>query len=367
MANIRCVECGFPYPSTDVPFRCPQCGGVFDYDSPPEFSPEDIEPHLPGYWCYRSAFELTSGAPVVTLGEGNTPLLWDVCGEVPVALKMESMNPTGSYKDRGSAVLVSQFLGRGVDTAVEDSSGNAGASFAAYAAHGGLNSRIYVPASASGPKRQQIEMYGAELVPIPGPRAEAAKAVLAEAEKGIPYASHAYLPFGLMGIATIAYEIWGQLGRKAPGTIVSPVGHGGLLLGIVRGFAALMNAGCIEKIPYYLAVQAAACDPAVRAFQHGLDAIAQANDLPTLAEGVRVRQPVRVRALLEEIPAGRGSFVAVEEDRLASAFRHLARRGYYVEPTSALVWAAIEEHHSKLPQPIVAVLTGLGLKYQLSI
>ncbi len=367
MATIRCVDCGWAYPPTGVPFCCPQCGGVFDYDSPPVFSSEAVEPHLPGYWRYRSAFELTTSAPVVTLGEGNTPLLWDVCGELPVALKMESMNPTGSYKDRGSAVLVSQLLGRGVDTAVEDSSGNAGASFAAYAAHAGLISRIYVPAAASGPKRQQIEMYGAELVSIPGPRAEAARAVLAEAEQGIAYASHAYLPFGLMGIATIAYEIWQQLGGKAPGTLVAPVGHGGLLLGIVRGFAALRNAGSIAAAPFYLAVQAAACDPAVRAFQHGLDAIAQANDQPTLAEGVRVRQPVRVRALLEEIPRGQGLFVAVEEQRLAFAFHHLAQRGYYVEPTSALVWAALEEQLPILPQPIVAVLTGLGLKYHSSI
>jgi threonine synthase len=340
--------------------------GIFDYDSPPTFSLDQIEPRLPGYWRYRSTFDLVSGAPLVTLGEGNTPLLWDEYGKIPIGLKMESMNPTGSYKDRGSAVLVSQLLGRQVGSAVEDSSGNAGASFAAYAAHGGLTSRIYVPASASGPKRQQIEMYGAELVSIPGPRSQAAEAVLAEAEKGTPYASHAYLPFGLMGIATIAYEIWDQLDRKAPGTVIAPVGHGGLLLGIVRGFSALKNGGCLDQPPYYLGVQAAVCDPVVQAFRHGLDIKPAISDLPSLAEGARVSKPVRARALLQEISPQQGNFISVEEADLRSAFCQLAQRGYYVEPTSALVWAVLEEQIQNLPQPIVAVLTGLGLKYQSS-
>lgn len=363
MTTIRCVECGFPYPDEGVPFRCPSCGGVFDYDDAPNFSLDSLQNHLPGYWRYRACFDLLEGAPVVTLGEGNTPLLWDVVEDQPIALKMESMNPSGSYKDRGSAVLVSQLLGRGVNEAVEDSSGNAGASFAAYAARAGIKCRIYVPESASGPKRRQIEMYGAELVAVPGPRSEAARAVLREAEKGVPYASHAYLPFGLMGIATIAYEIWEQLGKKAPGSLIAPVGHGGLLLGIVRGFSALKNAGYIGRVPYYVGVQAAVCDPVVRAFHNGLNALDTAGEGDTLAEGVRVRQPVRGKALVEEIKRSGGDFVAVDEREILESYGELGRRGYYVEPTSALVWAALKKQFHQLPQPVVAVISGIGLKY----
>ncbi len=363
MPTIRCLDCRQPYPNEGVPFRCPSCGGVFDYDDAPWFSLTDLQNHLPGYWRYRSSFDLIEGAPVVTLGEGNTPLLWEVIADQPVGLKMESLNPSGSYKDRGSAVLVSQLLGRGVSEAVEDSSGNAGASFAAYAARAGLKCRIYVPESASGPKRRQIEMYGADLIAVPGPRSEAARAVLQEAEKGTPYASHAYLPFGLMGIATIAYEIWEQMGRTAPGSLIAPVGHGGLLLGILRGFSALKKTGYIQRAPYYVGVQAAACDPVVRAFYKGLDAMDDAGEGDTLAEGVRVRRPVRGKALINEIQASGGEFLAVDEGEIYDSFTDLGKRGYYVEPTSALVWAAVKKRLTELPQPVVAVISGNGLKY----
>jgi threonine synthase len=363
MPNIRCVDCGTPYPLQGVPFRCPGCSGVFDYDGPFQFSLDELEPGLPGYWQYRHSFELPGGAPIVTLGEGNTPLLWEDFNGEKLGLKFESLNPTGSFKDRGSAVLISQLLARGVKQAVEDSSGNAGASFAAYAALVRLPGQVYVPESASGPKRQQIDAYGADLMPIPGPRSEAAKAVLTQVEQGAPYASHAYLPFGLAGIATIAYEIWQQLGRTAPAALIAPVGHGSLLLGIARGFQALVAAGLIITEPYYVGVQAAACDPVVRAFEHGLDAMQSAPELPTLAEGVRVRTPVRARALIEHISPDRGTFISIPEADIQLSYRQLAHRGYYVEPTSALVWAAYRELHNNLPQPAVAVLSGNGLKY----
>ena len=103
-------------------------------------------------------------------------------------------------------------------------SGNAGASFAAYAARAGINARVYVPDSASGPKRKQIEAYGAELVPVPDPRSKASQAVSQAAESGMVYASHAYLPFNLPGYATCAYEIYEQLGR-GPGAIIVPAGQ----------------------------------------------------------------------------------------------------------------------------------------------
>ncbi len=363
MPVIRCTDCGQPYPDHDAPHLCPVCGGIYDFDGPPDFSLERIDPSLPGYWRYRSAFSLTSGAPVVTLGEGNTPLVWVERGGRQIGLKLESLNPTGSYKDRGSAVLVSQLLGRGVQEAVEDSSGNAGASFAAYAAWSGIRSRIFVPESASGPKRQQIELYGAELIRVPGPRSEAARAVLAEVQRGAVYASHAYLPFGLAGIATIAYEIWEQLGRMEPGCVIAPVGHGGLLLGIRRGFAALKNAGLITDEPFYLGVQAAACDPVVRAAQRGLAAMAEVGEGATLAEGVRVTKPARARALIQEIPPDRGTFIAIPEGEIEPAYRDLGRRGISAEPTSALAWAALDHLPPGIRAPIIAVLTGFGLKY----
>ena len=357
---ICCEQCGQPYPLTGIPFRC-SCGGVFDFTAPPEVNRDKIEPGLPGMWRYRHAFDLPQNAPVVTLGEGSTPLIEVETINGPVWLKLESLNPTGSYKDRGSAVLASQLLARGAQTAVEDSSGNAGASFAAYAARCGIRASIYVPETASGPKRRQIEEYGARLVAVPGARSAAAAAVLIEAENGVPYASHAYLPFGLAGIASIAYE----LVEKQPeiGTVMMPVGHGGLMLGVVRGFKAMLAAGWIQRLPYFVGVQAAGCAPLVNRFHqlHGVQT--RYADGDTLAEGVRVKQPVRGPALLREISAQAGEFIAIPEDQLLPAYTMLSRQGVYVEPTSALAWAAYENLAEKLPRPITLILTGSGLKY----
>lgn len=361
MAVVRCVNCQEPYPEAGLPYRCPACGGIFDFDAPPVLDVQRLEPNLPGYWRYRHAFSLFDGAPVVSLGEGNTPLLWLEEGTQQAGLKMEHLNPTGSYKDRGSAVLISQLAGRGAREAVEDSSGNAGASFAAYAARAGLRGRVYVPESASGPKQVQIESVGAELIAVPGPRSEAARAVLQEANAGVPYASHAFLPFGLAGIATIAYEIWEQLGC-APGSIISPVGHGGLLLGIVRGFAALQQAGLIEQLPFYLAVQAENCAPLLALEQGGRKALESFSDRPTIAEGVRVIQPVRAGALLAEMPVAGRKIVGINEEVLMDAFHDLPKRGIHVEPTSALAWAAFKRYRQILPEPIILILTGSGLK-----
>jgi len=362
MADIRCIHCDQPYPSRGLPFRCASCGGVYDFNGPPNFDPELNERSLPGIWRYRHAFDLFKDAPVISLGEGRTPLIWEHYRGTEIALKMESLNPTGSYKDRGTAVLVSQLKARNAHNAVEDSSGNAGASFAAYAARARMNAKIFVPSTASGPKLQQIESYGAELKSVMGPRSAAAQEAFQEAMDGAIYASHAYLPFGLSGIATIAYELVEQLGSE-PGTIIAPAGHGSLLLGIIRGFEALQRGRLIEKQPYYIGVQAKACAPIWYFFNQGWDAYNAAQEGKTLAEGVRVRHPVRLRALREEILPGGGEILAIEENDLVDAHIDLGKRGIYVEPTSALVWSAVQQVIGRVPEPIVLILSGSGLKY----
>lgn len=375
MPQVRCTHCSAPYPQEGFPHLCPNCSGIFDFDGPPVFDPKRVDDRLPGMWRYLHAFDLPASAPVVSLGEGGTPLIPVSYENHPVWLKLESLNPTGSYKDRGSAVLLSQAFARGVREAVEDSSGNAGASFAAYAARVGIHARVYVPESASGPKRNQIEAYGAELRPIPGPRSAAAEAVLQDVQRGAAYGSHAYLPFGLAGIATIAYEILAQLGR-APGTVIAPVGHGGLLLGLMRGFAALQQAGLIDTLPYYVGVQAQACAPMWLGYKEGLQAMPSAEEGPTVAEGVRVRRPVRAEAILRELQPNHayhghhGQIMAIPEAEILPAYRQMARLGIHVEPTSALVWAALKTLAAQktlernFPEPITLILSGSGLKYQ---
>ena len=321
---------------------------------------------MPGIWRFKNTFDLPPEAPVVSLGEGNTPLIWDKQDGKRIGFKLEGLNPTGSHKDRGTAVLVSQLLGRGACYAVEDSSGNAGASFAAYAARSGINARIFVPAYASGPKRAQIETYGVELVKVPGPRSAAAEAVLKDVQNGAVYASHAYLPFGIAGLATIAYEIWEDL-KDSPGTVIAPAGHGSLLLGIIRGFSALKQQGLINSAPYYVGVQARACAPIWHAYKNRSKAIELVDEGETLAEGVRVRNPVCARALLEEITPGTGEFIAIDEEKIFAAYHQLASRGLHVEITSAIVWSALCEIVEKVPEPIILILSGSGLKNNVSV
>jgi len=358
--NIICTNCRRPYPETGAPYRCPKCHGLYDFAVWPAYVPPDAT-YAPGIWRYRAAFGLPDTAPLISLGEGNTPLVWANAYGRQIAFKCEMQNPSGSFKDRGAATLVSFLCARKVNEAIEDSSGNAGAAFAAYAARAGLRARVFVPEAASGPKRRQIAAYGAQVVNVPGPRSNAAEAVRQEAETGIVYASHASLPFNLPGYATLAYEIVEQLGR-APGTLILPAGQGGLLLGAARGFAALRTAGRISQTPHIVGVQARACAPLWALSEYGPAGLQWVTETATAAEGVRVHHPLRGDAVLAAVEASGGKLIAVEEPAILPGRDELASRGFYVEPTSAIVWDALAQLGQELADPVVVVLTGSGLK-----
>lgn len=358
---IRCRDCNQPFPIAEFPHRCLHCGGLFGFKDGLKFDPGEIDPGLPGIWRYRSGFSLPDQAPCVTLGEGNTPLVWTEAFGNRVGFKLESLNPTGSFKDRGSAVLVSWLLAAGIKGAVEDSSGNAGASFAAYASRAGVAGKIFIPDSASGPKRSQIESYGSEVIPVPGPRSRAGEAVLNEVDQGAVYASHAYLPHGTAGVATIAYELMEDLGQ-APGTVLVPVGHGSLLLGIWLGFKALVSSGVIPRLPRIVGIQAATIDPLFRAFQAGAESHSIQQEGSTLAEGVAIADPFHGEQVLAAVRESGGLFLHVEEDRIKSAHRSLAQHGIYAELTSALIWDGLRQLPQTMPDPVVCVISGHGLK-----
>jgi threonine synthase len=373
--KIICLNCGRPYPDEGTPYKCPKCGGLFDV-SPLEFVPAQVDNSQRGIWRYRHTFTgLPATYPAVSLGEGATPLLWSTAFGRQIAFKCEYANPTGSFKDRGTTVITTFLQSRGVTEALEDSSGNAGASFAAYAARAGLKAGIYVPAAASGPKRQQIEFYGAELFPIPGSRADVTRALESRLaglapDSTLAYASHAYLPFNIPGYATAAYEIFEQLGG-APSAVIVPAGQGGLWLGLARGFDALKRAGLVKTRPKIIGVQARACSPLWVLSTAGFSAMGFVTEGQTLAEGVKVKSPLRAGAILEicDNPRersggqGYGAFVPVDEAEILPGRDELSKRGLYVEPTSAIVWPALAQVLDKLPDPLVVMLTGSGYKY----
>ncbi|HIE58309.1 MAG TPA: pyridoxal-phosphate dependent enzyme [Anaerolineales bacterium] len=364
MSMYFCTNCRRPYPKDRIPYRCPKCGGLYDIDALPVFDPGRVDASQPGIWPYRHALGLPADAPPVSLGEGNTPLVWREISGRQVAFKLEFLNPTGSFKDRGAAPLVSFLRTRGVSEVVEDSSGNAGASLAAYAAAYGIRAQIFIPAYASGPKRMQIEAYGAQVIAVPGLRSHTSDAVQRAADEGAVYASHAWMPQGLLGYATIAFELVEQLGQT-PGTVVIPVGQGSLLLGVGRGFEMLRRAGAIAHLPRLIGVQVDACAPLWSAFTYGSLGLETISERETAAEGVRIRYPLRGDAVLKLTAASRGRFVVVQEENILPGRDQLSRQGLFVEPTSAIVWDALAQILDDAPPPVVAVLTGSGLKSKL--
>ena len=359
---IRCTQCQFTPEIRSSPYICPVCGGYFDAAESINFSRSDIDLTQPGIWRYRSAFNLPAAVQPVSLGEGNTPLVWSRIGGKDVAFKLDYINPTGSYKDRGTTVLISFFSWLGIEQAVEDSSGNAGASFAGYSSRAGMRGKVYVPSYASGPKRAQIEAYGCELVPVDGPRSNASVAVKREADSGAVYASHVYQPHGLAGCATAAFEIFEQIGSE-PGSIILPAGQGGFLLGITRGFEALRAAGEINQLPQIIGVQSEACAPLWVALQPGGNGSQVLEEGETLAEGIRISKPLREEQVLAGVISSKGWIEVVRERDILPGRDMLAQEGFYVEPTSAVVWPALMHSLDQLREPIVVVLTGSGLKH----
>lgn len=243
----------------------------------------------------------------------------------------------------------------GIKRVVEDSSGNAGASLAAYCARAGIEVRIYVPAHASPEKLAQIEAYGAKLIPIAGPRESAAQPAQAAAERDY-YASHYWNLLPLQGIKTEAYEIGEALAWRAPEKVIVPLGQGTHLLALYRGFHDLLEAKLIDKIPHLYGVQGMGCAPLYEAFHR----CASMQPQPTVAEGISIREPVRGREVLEAVRATGGAMLAVTDEETLQARDVLARRGLYVEPTSAVRVAALKQLS---PGGITVIsLTGSGLK-----
>jgi threonine synthase len=145
-------------------------------------------------------------------------------------------------------------------------------------------------------------------------------------------------------------------------TVVIPVGQGGLLLGAWRGFKALLKAGLLQKMPALVGVQALACAPLWALSAYGPAGLQWVSEGATLAEGIRVRYPVRGDAVIQAVEESGGMITAVDEEDILVGRDELAHQGLYVENTSAVVWKAIQMVRGKVPEPIVAVLTGSGLK-----
>ncbi len=352
----RCEVCGRRYADDVVAWRC-ECGGVLSLDI---IAPVGAATSAAGIWRFERSLPAAASGARVTLGEGMTPLVPVRTVSGDVRAKLEFVSPTGSFKDRGNAVVVTRLLRLGVTRVLEDSSGNAGASLAGYCAAAGVDCTVFVPSSASPAKLAQIRAYGARVELVPGPRPAATEAALAAA-KDVYYANHAWDPFFFEGTKTAAFEIVEQLGGRAPARVILPVGQGTLLLGLAKGFRELVAARMIDTPPRLIAVQSELCAPLAEVIgrgRHDLPAIAP--PAWTLAEGIATTRPVRWRAIVDAIRESRGDVVRVREERIAWALATLGRAGLFVEPTAATALLGLEAAGGDGTS--VLMLTGSGLK-----
>jgi threonine synthase len=355
---------GATYP-IDVPRWRSDAGGPLMITPLAGIRRDAIDRGTRSLWRYRAALAVPVADPV-TLGEGMTPLVRRRFWGVEAHFKLEWFAPSGSFKDRGASVMLSVLRQQSIGRVLEDSSGNGGAAVATYAAAAGMRAKILTPASTQPAKLVQMRAMGAEVELVPGPRQATADEAVRQSDS-VFYASHNWQPFFLEGTKTLAYELWEDLGFRAPDNVIIPTGAGSNVLGCDLGFGELVRAGEIARLPRLFAVQPAACAPFAAAVDAGGETTPEIAPQPTIAEGTAIARPVRPREVLAAIRRSGGGTVAVSEDAIRAATLDLGREtGLYAEPTSAQAAAAlamlVEAGRIHREETTVVVLTGSGLK-----
>ena len=356
MLKFFCPKCGKICEETRRPFSC-ECGAPLK--SSMDWNSFDVDGRAAGMWRYRTLLPPIDRS--LSMGEGWTPLIPG--GSKNLFYKLEYISPTGSFKDRGAVIVIGEAKNLGCGEVVQDSSGNAGASIAAYAARAGIKARVVIPEETPDSKRIHIEAFGASLVAVEGGRS-AASALAMKMAGDIFYASHVWNPLFLEGTRTIAFEIWEQLGGKAPDVVMVPAGNGTMLLGVFKGFQELLQRVKINRLPRIIAVQAESCSPLYSAWKNSTFS---GMSRQSAAEGIAVTDPPRMKEMLDAVRISRGEVVVVTDGEIMVEQKRLALEGgLFVEPTAAAAPAAerMLRQGGKIQEKeiVVVPLTGTGLK-----
>lgn len=360
--EVKCSVCGHSSGNL-LDFKCVSCEQPLNVQLNFDFETGNVRSHVYTVWRYTKFFPYVKETEIITLGEGWTPL---VKISENVYFKLENLNPTGSFKDRGSTVLISalqKHLRKIGGYISEDSSGNAGASVAAYAARANLKTKIYVPESVSGPKFNQIQFYRAEVVKVAGNRAAVAEEAQ-KPEKNKHYLGHILHPLFRDGTRSLAYEIAERFDWQIPQRVYLPVSAGTLLLGLIEGFKHLLKSGVIVSMPKVVACQTRQVSPLYHKFKSL--AYTPPKTVTSIADALVSVNPPLLELMAEQLREVNGAAVVVEENEMLHAFKELAAKGFFVEPSSAVAYAAykkqFKEKEIRNEDKAVIVLTGSGLK-----
>ena len=355
--DIYCPYCKREYNNKYLNFQC-SCGKPlsisYHLDKKNNIT---FNKHINSIWRYRALLPIDIKLNnAVSLGEGITPVFREKYSGKKCFIKLESLNPSGSFKDRGTSLLISYLKAIGIREFVEDSSGNAGLSYSMYAAKGALKAKIFVPNYLSENRLFHLKLLNAQLHVIYGDRKAVSDAALVAA-KNTFYASHAWSPFFLHGVKTIAYELYEQLKSRILPPLYIPSGNGTLLLGIFLGLKDLLSLELIDKIPSLYAIQPSSCAPlSYFKEKHTLDGFKAHY---SVAEGTLIENPPRLLEMLNAIEASQGDIISVSDETILKAFKIMNFKGYFIEPTAALAFGAFME--TPLDNAIV-FLTGSALK-----
>jgi threonine synthase len=383
---LRCsaAGCGATLDLHDRFLACPTCGDLLDVAVEPHyFSPCDLKnlwrdrrtSHDPrdrsGVWRFREFLPDYPGAAVVTMAEGNVPLLrghktsaW--AGVRELWFKHLGWNPTGSFKDLGMTAGITEANFIGARTVACASTGNTAASLAAYAARAGMTAQVYLPAGqASQNKLAQALDFGAEVVQIEGGFDDALDQLLQGAGRDL-YFLNSINPFRIEGQKTAMFELLEQFDWRAPDYLVVPGGNLGNSSSFGKAFAELKGHGFIEKVPCMVIVQAAGANPLARLWRSESKQLEAIDRPDTAATAIRIGNPRSWKKALRAVEFTRGMVIDVTDQEIAEAKSIIGRDGIGCEPASATTLAGIRKLVSggKLDRHavIAAILTGHALK-----
>lgn len=349
---LVCSKCGREYPER-FRLRC-DCGGTLlvRRELPPGFSDA-----LTGHLDMRRYMRLlpVSEEHLPELVPSITPVSeLDVKG-VTAFFKLEYLQPTGSFKDRGTWVTVAKLREEGIPEVVLDSSGNAAISLAAFAGRAGITAHLFVPAHTNPGKLRLLRKLGAELHIVNGDRMTVHREAVRFSEgEGLTYVSHWLNPYFIEGTKTVAFEAYEQL--SVPDYVIAPAGSGTLFLGLWKGFWELKIMGEIDELPTFVAVQAS-----------GHESLCERSSVKSrLAEGIAITEPPRLEEMGAVLDETGGTCVSVGDSEIARALKWLRGKGFIVESTSATVLAALWKLQKSgfIPSGsgVLLPLTGSGLK-----
>ncbi len=376
VTHFRCFRCARSYKPGEIeklPIpRCSNCGSAldaeYDYSSIQKvILRDDFMRDRPSHWKYWAFMPVKDLSRIITMGEGGTPLLENrrLWKKGRLLIKYEASNPTGSFKDRGSSLEITKALEFGKQKVALASTGNMGASVAAYAAFAGLECTVFIPDIIGKEKLTQIKAYGAKTVMVEGDYSVAIK----EAEDYVVSNGDSFLtgdyPWRSEGTKTLGFEIADQLYWKVPDFVVVPVGNGTLIWSVFEAFRELSLVGITDRIPQIIGVQVENCDPVVHAWENELGEIIPVRDPQTIATAIACGDPIDGLAALKAIRESGGEAVRVSDAQALSARDTLAANGIFVEPSGAVAYAGVMKR--KLSGNIVAVATGHGLKDMIGI